>query len=373
MKLYINLINFNSNKLAGVGYFFKRIASNIDLNDSQWSVFDEIVILSNTKVDCLELFGFKKSEKIKVVKLPLVHNFLFRIVFEQVILPFWMLKGKTVFYSPTPSIPLFAKVINSKNILITTIHDMIPFKVKNKYSFFRSIYVKLLSIKSAQVSDKVITVSEFSKKDIAEIAKINLSKIEVVYNFIPELKHTVGNETKPYFVTVCTIEPGKNIENMIIGFNKFLKENENLVNYRYIIIGQFGWNYNSIISLTQSLGIKDKVEFKGYLIDSEKNDLIRYSAGMVYLSKYEGFGIPPLEAMYFDKISIVSNTSSLPEVVGNAGIIQDPDDTDLLAKNLRLLIDDVSIYKSRIERQLNKFNPEIQISNFTAILLNSLR
>jgi glycosyltransferase involved in cell wall biosynthesis len=373
VELVINLLNFNSNKLAGVGYFFKRIASNIDFNDSQWRVFDEIVILSNTKVDCVELFGFKKSEKIKVVKLPLVHNFLFRIVFEQLILPFWLFKGKTVFYSPTPSIPLFAKVINSKNILIATIHDMIPFKVKNKYSFFRSIYVKLLSIKSAQVCDKVVTVSEFSKKDIAEIAEIKLSKIVVVYNFIPELKHTVGNETKPYFVTVCTIEPGKNIENMIIGFNKFLKGNENFVNYRYVIIGQFGWNYDSVISLTKSLGLDTKVEFTGYLTDSEKNDLIRYSTGMVYLSKYEGFGIPPLEAMYFDKISIVSNTSSLPEVVGNAGIIQDPDDTDLLAKNLRLLVDDVSIYKSRIVSQLNKFNPESQISNFTDILLNSLR
>ncbi len=371
--LSINLLNFNSDKLAGVGYFFKRIASNIDFNDSKWKVFDEIVILSNTKVDCIELFGFKKSEKIKVVKVPLVHNFLFRIAFEQLILPFWLFKEKNVFYSPTPSIPLFAKVINSKNILISTIHDMIPFKVKNKYSFFRSIYVKLISNKSAQVSDKVITVSEFSKKDIAEITKIKLSKIEVVYNFIPELKHTVGNETKAYFVTVCTIEPGKNIENMIIGFNKFLKENENLVNYRYIIIGQFGWNYDSIISLTKSLGLEDKIEFKGYLSDSEKNDFIRNCTCMVYLSKYEGFGIPPLEAMYFDKISIVSNTSSLPEVVGNAGIIQDPDDTDLLAKNLRLLVDDVSIYKSSIERQLNKFNPEIQISNFTDIILNSIR
>ena len=134
--LSINLLNFNSDKLAGVGYFFKRIASNIDFNDSKWKVFDEIVILSNTKVDCIELFGFKKSEKIKVVKVPLVHNFLFRIAFEQLILPFWLFKEKNVFYSPTPSIPLFAKVINSKNILISTIHDMIPFKVKNKYSFF---------------------------------------------------------------------------------------------------------------------------------------------------------------------------------------------------------------------------------------------
>lgn len=368
MKLYVNLINFNTDKLAGVGYFFKRIISNIDFEDEKWEAFDQIVLLSNNKVDCLKLFDVKNSNKIRVVKLPIVHNFLFRILFEQIILPFWLIKSRNVFYSPTPSLPFFAKIINKENILISTIHDMIPFRVKNKYSFLRNAYIKMLSIKSAQISDSVITVSEFSRQDIAEIANVELSKIDVVYNFIPELIFANNNISSPYFVTVCTIEPGKNIENMIIGFNKFIMINKELDFYKYKIVGQFGWNYSSIFALVKSLGIEDKVEFTGYLSDSEKNRFLEKCTGMIYLSKYEGFGIPPLEAMYFDKISIVSNVSSLPEVVGDAGIIQDPNDTELLASNLKRLIDDSDEFRSNIKSQIEKFNPKIQIEKFTEIV-----
>ena len=370
MKLYINLINFNSDKLAGVGYFFKRIISNIDFEEQKWNSFDEIILLSNTKVDCLNLFRIKSNCKIKVFKLPFVHNFIVRILFEQFVLPFYLIKGKNVFYSPTPSIPLWAKLLNKKNILIATIHDMIPFRVDNKYSLFRSIYVKILSKKSAQVSDCVITVSEFSKKDIADIANIDLSKIDVVYNFIPELNFVPSIITEPYFVTVCTIEPGKNIENMVLGFKKFLENNENYIHYKYIIIGQFGWNYASIVSLIKDLEIEDKVEFTGYLSDSKKNELLEKCTGMIYLSKYEGFGIPPLEAMYFGKVSIVSNTSSLPEVVEHAGIIQDPNDIDLLASNLKILVEGADKYKSNISNQLKKFNDFEQILKFTNIIVS---
>lgn len=366
--LIINLLNFNSDKLAGVGYFFKRIISNIDFDEEKWRLFDEIIFLSNNKVDCLKLFDIKNSHKITVVKLPFLHNFIFRILFEQIILPFYLLKNKNIFYSPTPSIPLFAKVLNRKNVLISTIHDMIPFKIKNKYSFLRSFYVKFLSNKSAQISDKVVTVSEFSKKDIAEIANIDLSRIDVIYNFIPEIKYSRNNLSKPYFVTVCTIEPGKNIDNMIIGFNKFIHNNNDFAHYKYKIVGQFGWNYDSIILLIKTLGLEDKIELTGYLSDTDKNEIIQNCLGMIYLSKYEGFGIPPLEAMYFDKVSIVSNTSSLPEVVGAAGIIQDPDDTELLANNLKRLIINSDEFRNNISSQLNKFNPELQILKFTTLI-----
>jgi glycosyltransferase involved in cell wall biosynthesis len=293
------------------------------------------------------------------------------VLFEQLALPFYLINKKSIFYSPTPSIPLFAKFLNKKNIFISTIHDMIPFRVENKYSFFRSIYVKILSKKSAQISDKVITVSEFSKKDIAEIAGVELSKIDVIYNFIPELNLVSNTVSEPYFVTVCTIEPGKNIENMILGFKKFITNNYGFEFYKYKIIGQFGWNYNEIIALLKNLKLEGKVEFTGYLSDIEKNNLLKNCTGMIYLSKYEGFGIPPLEAMYFNKISIVSNTSSLPEVVGKAGIVQDPGDTDLLAENLKILINDSESYREHLESQLNKFNPSQQILNFSNILISN--
>lgn len=368
MRLYINLINFNSNKLAGVGYFFKRIISNIDFGDEKWNKFDEIILLSNTNVDCLTLFDINVNVKIRVVKFSFLHNFAFRILFEQFVLPFYLMKGKNVVFSPTPSIPLWAKLLNKKNVLISSIHDMIPFRVDNKYSFLRSLYIKGLSKKAAQNSDLIITVSEFSKLDIIEITNIESSKIKVIYNFIPEFKFSSESISEPYFVTVCTIEPGKNIENMIIGFNNFLNKNKEFDFYKYKIVGQFGWNYNTIISLIKDLGLEEKVELMGYLSDVDKNKVIENCTGMIYLSKYEGFGIPPLEAMYFDKISIVSNISSLPEVVGDAGIVQDPNDTMILADNLKKLITNSDDFRANIEYQIEKFNPQIQIKKFVEII-----
>ena len=368
MKLYINLINFNSDKLAGVGYFFKRIISNIDFEDEKWKKFDEIILLSNRKVDCFDLFSVKRNKKIKVVNLPFVHNFIFRILFEQFLLPFYLIRNENVFYSPTPSIPILGKLCNKKNVFITTIHDMIPFVVENKYSYFRSIYVKMLSKKSAQISDKIVTVSEYSKKDIIKYASVTDSKIEVVYNFIPELSFKPSHDVQPYFVTICTIEPGKNIETMILGFYRFLKENEKYNNYKYIIVGQYGWNYSSILRLIKELKLENYINLTGYLNDEKKSLILQNCTGMIYLSKYEGFGIPPLEAMYYGKVSIVSNTSSLPEVVGKAGIIQDPDDAELLRENLERLVNKSNDFIVEIPNQLEKFNSQLQILKFSNII-----
>lgn len=368
MKLYINLINFNSDKLAGVGYFFKRIISNIDFEDEKWGKFDEVILLSNRKVDCFDLFSVKRNKKIKVVNIPFVHNFIFRILFEQFLLPFYLSTNKNVFYSPTPSIPILGKIFNKKNILIPTIHDLIPFVVENKYSYFRTIYVKMLSKKAAQISDKIITVSEYSKKDIMKYTSVANSKIGVVYNFIPELSFKYSDNAQPYFVTICTIEPGKNIETMILGFDKFLKKNEKYSNYKYIIVGQFGWNYSSILRLITELKLENNIQFTGYLEDEQKKMILQNCTGMIYLSKYEGFGIPPLEAMYYGKVSIVSNTSSLPEVVGKAGIIQDPDDAELLRENLERLVNNSSDFVLEIPNQLENFNPQLQILKFSNII-----
>jgi glycosyltransferase involved in cell wall biosynthesis len=367
-KLYINLINFNTDKLAGVGYFFKRIISNIDFDDEKWNKFEEIIFLSNNKVDCIELFSININNKTRVVNLPLVHSFYFRILFEQFLLPFYLIRYKNVFYSPTPSVPILGKLFNKKNILIPTIHDMIPFVVENKYSYFRSIYVKMLSKKSAQISDKIVTVSEYSKKDIIKYTSVANSKIEVVYNFIPELSFKPSDNAQPYFVTICTIEPGKNIETMILGFYRFLKENEKYNNYKYIIVGQFGWNYSSILKLIEELKLENYINLTGYLNDEKKSLILQNCTGMIYLSKYEGFGIPPLEAMYYGKVSIVSNTSSLPEVVGKAGIIQDPGDAELLRENLERLVNNSNDFIVEIPNQLEKFNSQIQILKFSNII-----
>lgn len=367
--LYINLINFNSANIAGAGYFFKRIVNFIDFDTENWEQVDRIVILGNTKIDPVALFGFNHSKRIHLHRIPFASSFFVRIFIEQFILPFMLIGKKGVFYSPTPAIPLLAGLFNRRLKLVATIHDMIPFHVQNKYTRLRSIYVKGISVLAAKFSSKIITVSEYSKKDISAIAKVTSRKIQIVYNFIPHIAFDRSGTYEPYFVTVCTVEPGKNIENMLRGFRLFLDDNEELKHFQYHIIGQLGWDYKAIFTLVEDLKLSAHVHFLGYLHEDEKNRYIQHCTGMIYLSKFEGFGIPPLEAMYANKVSIVSNTSSLPEVVGDAGIVQDPDDYQLLAKNLKVLVHSSAMYADKIEHQLSKFDPQVQFNHFRNSIL----
>lgn len=367
--LFINLINFNSPKIAGAGYFFKRIVNFIDFDTENWEKVDRIVIFGNTKIDPVALFGFNHSKKIHLYRIPFASSFIIRILIEQFVLPFMLIGKKGVFYSPTPAIPLLTGVLNRRLKLVATIHDMIPFHVKNKYTKLRSIYVKGISVLAARFSSKIVTVSEYSKKDISAIAKVPSCKIQIVYNFIPNVAFDRSGIYEPFFVTVCTVEPGKNIENMLRGFRLFLDDNEELKHFQYHIIGQLGWDYKAIFTLAEDLKLSENVHFLGYLHEDEKNRYIQQCTGMIYLSKFEGFGIPPLEAMYANKVSIVSNTSSLPEVVGDAGIVQDPDDYQLLAKNLKVLVHSSDLYADKIDLQLSKFDPQEQFNNFKNSIL----
>lgn len=368
MKLYINLLNFCDHKLAGAGYYFKRIINSLDFDSPEWEIFDEIVLLTSDKVDALQLFDVKHSRKITVKRVHFVNNVLLRIIYEQIYLPLNLFFSKGVFFSPTPAIPLILRRINNNMVVIPTIHDMIPFKVSKKYTFLRSIYVKGISLLAAKLSSIIITVSEFSKRDIADISKVNPDKISVIYNFVTEFNYETNFFDGGYFLTLSTVEPGKNIENMLRGFAEFLKKYPLYNRIRYKFAGKLGWNYHSILQLVKDLNLNGKVDFLGYVNDTEKAELLSKCTAIVYLSLYEGFGIPPLEGMYFNKVSIVSDNSSLPEVVGTAGIIQDVMDYKLLADNMNKVIRDNESYTKNIPSQIQKFNSLLEIEKFKSIL-----
>lgn len=368
MKLYINLLNFCDYKLAGAGYYFKRMINSLDFDSPEWEMFSEIILLTSDKVDALCLFDIKHSKKITVKRVPLVSNVLLRILYEQIYLPLNLSFSKGIFFSPTPAIPLLLKWINRKMLVIPTIHDMIPFKVSNKYTFFRSIYVKGISLLAAKLSSNIVTVSASSKRDIECISNVSPDKISVIYNFVTEFEYKSGFSDGGYFLTLSTVEPGKNIENMLRGFASFLKKYPYHKNMRYKFAGKLGWDYNSILQLISDLDLNDKVDFLGYVSDHEKAVLLSECTAIVYLSLYEGFGIPPLEGMYFNKVSIVSDNSSLPEVVGTAGIIQDAMDYNLLADNMNKVIEENACYTKNIPAQIQKFNSLQEIQKFKSIL-----
>jgi len=370
MILYINLLNFTSEKIGGVGFFTKRIFERLSKRTDRIDMFEKIVILSSINIDPISVFSIPNSSKIKIVKVPLIErNVILRVLYEQMILPFKIKGTNCVFFSPSPIAPILLKIFKSKIPIIVTIHDLIPFKIKGKYSRLRSSYIKILTILSAKVASHIVTVSQNTKRDIIEILSIPPSKITVVFNFLNQDFRLVRYNLNNTIVSLSTIEPGKNYVNMIRGFLFFLEQFPEYNDYRYIIIGKKGWNSDEVFEIVENNKNGEKVIFKDYISEEEKFTILSKAQCLLFLSRYEGFGIPILEALYCNTPAIVLNNSSLPEVLGDSGIILDDDDPLSISNAVKEVIERRDFYCSFIPNDIVKFDPNIQLTRLFDVFL----
>ncbi len=217
----------------------------------------------------------------------------------------------------------------TKNMkFVLTIHDLAIKKLKTVGSIKNTIIQMLFLKKSIKNADKIIAISEATKKDIIEIYNIKKEKIDVIYNGTNFEENLVLNEkTKseiqekfkinniPYIFFLSTIEPRKNVETLIKAFN-YIKGKEN-ISLKLIIAGGLGWKYGEVIKLFNESPYKEDIEMPGYISKEEKDYLYQNTKCFVYPSLYEGFGLPILEAMARKSLVITANNSSLPEVGGD--------------------------------------------------------
>lgn len=229
-----------------------------------------------------------------------------------------------------------------------------------------------MSRHAAKASHHILTVSQSSKTDIIKVSSVAPSKISVIYNFIDASFEAANNDEK-YFVCVSTIEPGKNLEMTLSGYAKF-KEDVRYANYKFYWIGRIGWVYTEdyITALIKQFNVEKSFIITGYVTDLEKASLIRNATAMVYLSHYEGFGLPLLEGMMFNKPAIASNNSSLPEVAGNTALLCDSTNPLSIAEAFKMMIIRKEELKSHIPEQLKKFAPKAQIKIFALTLEKAL-
>jgi glycosyltransferase involved in cell wall biosynthesis len=363
-KLAINLLNFSDHQIAGAAIFAKNLIGGWFATDI--SAYD-ITIYHSGNINVKELFAFPEHSNIHYVGVA-VNSFWLRILYEQVILPF-TLRRFDIYFAPTPVMPLLSPFFNRGLKHIITIHDLIPFFVKDKYGKGRSRYVKFISVYGAKLASEVITVSENSKEDIKQLAEIDPNKITVIYNFMPELTRRGKLSYEPFFISISTIEPGKNIENTIKGFKLFL-ERTNRPEFKFYWLGKIGWGYSASIlsNLINSLGLEKSFLLLGYVNDEQKSELLSKCCAMVYLSHYEGFGLPVLEALYYNKPAVVSNTSSLPEVIGRAGILCDKDNVTDIADALVRVTEELDTFVGEIPAQMKKFSQTAQVEKLIKIL-----
>lgn len=257
--------------------------------------------------------------------------------------------------------------------VITTIHDM------TYHLYPHTMQPKTLKrirngIKySANRADKVITISESTKKGIIEVLGVPFDKIEIVppgvdYNAFNKVYSKVQinrvkskyNLPEQYILYMGTLEPRKNIESIIEAFSLFKKESTiHTKDIKLVIAGKKGWLYNSIFSIVQQLNLENEIIFTDYIDEEDKPILYKLSLLFVFPSIYEGFGIPVLEAMAASVPVITSNVSSLPEVAGNAALLVSPMDIVSIAKGIdKILIDETFRNEliSRGNEQAKKFS-----------------
>lgn len=272
-------------------------------------------------------------------------------VAEQVRIPISLRRERVdLFHSPHYMLPA---LVNCRSVV--TIHDCIHLMFPQYLpSRFAHIYARLQMWTAAQRSDRVLTVSETSKQDILRRFRIPADKVTVVYNAIDErlTAAPVAEDFErvrdryqlsgPFALYVGTIQPHKNLERLIEAFRDLRRESA-FESLKLVIIGDEISRYQGLRRAVHQHKLHKHVRFLGFVSPETLAVLYRVARVFVFPSLYEGFGLPPLEAMYVGTPVVTSNVSSLPEVVGDAAILVDPYSPASIAEGMRRALTDETL------------------------------
>jgi glycosyltransferase involved in cell wall biosynthesis len=252
--------------------------------------------------------------------------------------------------------PSYRRLLWSKPCpLVATIHDLAPFRVPNKYDWARMFYGRVVARRLAQRQDGIIAISENTARDIAEFFAAPRRKITVIHNGVEHDRFFPGgreqakaeiarrkNLRAPFFLYVARLEhPAKNHVRLISAFNSF---KSSMRSDWQLVFGGSDWSGTEAIhaAIRQSPFATD-IRPLGFVPDDDLPDLYRAADVFIYPSLYEGFGMPPIEAMACGCPVICSTRGSLGEVIGNAAAIVNPEDVGSIAKQLAALANDAAL------------------------------
>ena len=335
--------------ITGTGRYLMNLLCEIPKIDTE----NEYFLFTNSNLN-----KYEKFYKIIDVKNKFLPSKIFSVLWPHLVLPFKLKKHKIdIYFTPNIILPLFT---NKKISYIPVLHDIIPLLHKTFYPFSYRTYLKMLLPVTFKKADLVITVSSHSKKDIVKYFNLPESKVDIVYANAQEKFKPISlsdeqkkeiikqyNLPKKYVLYVGAIDYRKNIS-CIIKTAERLKEKN--VDMAFVLIGKCFYSDKSIFN-----EIEEKKEYIRYINFMDDNHLpLIYNMAFCFLfpSYYEGFGIPPLEAMQSAIPTITSNNSSLPEVVGDGGILVDADDYISIADEIEKLYYSPDVYNSYKVRAL---------------------
>ncbi len=266
-----------------------------------------------------------------------------RIIWEQMVAPFALRRERVdLLHAMALVAPLFSPCPT-----VVTVFDLSFLFYPQAFRPFKRLYLRLMTRLSAQRARQVIAISENTRRDVIAWLGVPASQVHAIPCGVdPTLTPASPTEVSAFkrdkklpdrFVLFLgTIEPRKNVPHLIDAFADLVAAGEDDI--CLIVAGGRGWMSEAAFARVEERGMQGRVRFVGYVPEVEKR--LWYSAAtcFCYPSLYEGFGLPPLEAMACGTPVIVSNSSSLPEVVGGAGVIVPPDDRPALQEALHELL-----------------------------------
>lgn len=332
-------------KITGIEYYTLNLVKNILKIDNK----NDYIIFFRKEIHP-ELKQFEKKAKFLVSP---INN---QIFCEQVWLPY-IVRGEKVELMHFPAFP--PGVLTSKKYIIT-IFDATVWKYPKTLSWKGKLYMKPLITLATKRASKILTISENSKKDIIKFTKVPSYQVENTGIAISKIFNPLGNKillekikkkynlpTK-FILSVCSIEPRKNLLNLLKAYKLLLDINPK-IQHKLVLAGRKAWGKNLISNKIIELNLKNNVIMTGYVPEQDLVCIYSLAEIFVFPSIYEGFGLPPLEAMACGTPVVSSNTSSLPEVIGNAGLMIDPYNIQEIAMTIKTLIQDPKLREQLIK------------------------
>lgn len=348
LKIAVNTRLLISNRLEGIGWFTYESMKRIVRSNPE----HEFLFIFDRKYDKEFIFGENVTPV--VIGPPARHPFLFYLWFEYSIPKVLKKYNPDVFISPD----MFCSMkTNTKTLLV--IHDLnfehypeqMPWLVRNYYLHFTPRFVNR--------AERIATVSSYSKQDIINQYQVDADKIDVVYNGSNQAFRPIPEDEKEkvrqqfsfgeqYFLFIGALHPRKNLVNLFKAFDLYKDELKN--NYKLIIVGEKMWWTGELKSTFEEMQFKEDVLFTGRLHPDDLSKVVSSAIALTYVSYFEGFGIPIVEAFNAETAVITSNVTSMPEIAGDAALLTDPFDPNSIAEAMKKLTLDADLRTLLIEK-----------------------
>ncbi|MDY6939166.1 MAG: glycosyltransferase family 1 protein [Cyanobacteriota bacterium] len=352
-KIAIDASHFNESASDGLNRYTREVLRGVDRHDGDFIVYSAADGMTANSPHL-----HRKIDSDRIYQ----NNFrgnLSRLLWHQTAFPKSLLQEKvSLAYSPVPEGMLFPVCPQ-----VITVHDLLPIFFPETYPRVK-YYFQYILPRLAKVSRAIIAVSEHTKRDLERFIKSDRIPIYVAYQgyradifqATPKLEDgtiAVKYGLKRFVLWVGEMRPYKNVRRLIQAFAQ-LKSLDLELDLELAIVGKLNKMDTTLTELPAQLGIAEKVKFLGYVADTDLAALYRRATAFVFPSLYEGFGIPPLEAMACGCPAIVSNAASLPEVCGEGAEYVDPLDIESIAGGIYRVATDGDLQNRLRHKGLNR-------------------